>query len=211
MRFPDLQTIVMTVPAIVIAFSFHEFAHAITASWFGDDTAKRQGRVTLNPLSHLDPLGTLLLLLGGFGWARPVPVDVERLRPRIVGDIVVSLAGVITNFMLAVLFTILAALAYAGLFPWEAQMMGAVLERVAWINTIVVGFNLLPIPPLDGFRVVRYLLPAGSNELVMRLYQFGPFVLLLLFATDIVNLRPIYEFLWGAVNRAAVLILTPFL
>lgn len=207
----DLQTIVMNIPGVVIGFAFHEFAHAITAYWFGDSTAKQQGRITLNPASHLDPIGTILLLVGNFGWAKPVPVDVNRLRPRVLGDIVVSLAGVTMNFLLAILFTVLAMLAYGGVIPWESEMLGRVLEQTAWINTILVGFNLLPIPPLDGFRVAKYLLPSGSNELVMRLYQIGPFILMILFLTRIINLSPIYTFLMELVIRAAALVLTPFL
>lgn len=211
MAIPDLQTIVINIPGVVIGFAFHEFAHAITATWFGDSTAKNLGRVTLNPLSHLDPLGTLLLLLGGFGWAKPVPVDVDRLRPRVIGDIVVSLAGVTMNFLLAIFFGILAGFAYAGFIPWQSETLGLVLERTARINTILVGFNLLPIPPLDGFRVVRYLLPAGSNELVMRLYRIGPFLLLLLFWTDIIDLGPVYRFLWGTVEQAVIRVLSTLL
>lgn len=187
-----LLRIVMTLPGIIIGFAFHEFAHAITASWFGDDTAKRLGRVTLNPLSHLDPIGTLLLLFGTIGWAKPVPVDVERLRPRIVGDIVVSLAGIIMNFLLAVLFFILANLAGAGLLGWQEPALVQVLASVAWINTVMVGFNLLPIPPLDGFRVIRYAFPAGSNELIQILYRYGPILLMILVFSRVLDLQPFY-------------------
>lgn len=207
MQIPDLQTIVMSVPGVVIGFAFHEYAHALAATWFGDNTAREQGRLTLNPLSHLDPLGTILLLIGGFGWAKPVPVDVRRLRPRILGDIVVSLAGVIMNFLLAVLFLVLTIMAEKGMFGYRHEALTNTLFLVVWMNVFLVGFNLIPIPPLDGFRVIRYLLPAGSNELVIRLYQLGPFLLMLLFVTGIVNLNPVYR----AVYHAVAAVVTPII
>lgn len=202
---------VMTLPGIIIGFAFHEFAHAITASWFGDNTARRLGRVTLNPLVHLDPIGTLLLLFGSIGWAKPVPVDVDRLRPRILGDVVVSLAGIIMNFLLSVLFLILASLAYAGLLGWQEPALNQVLFSVAWINAVMVGFNLLPIPPLDGFRVAKYLLPAGSNELVLNLYRYGPILLMVLVFSRVIDLGPFYERIFDLVQSVASPILHLFL
>ncbi len=200
LNFPDLQTIIMMIPGVVIGFAFHEFAHAWVATWFGDDTPRRQGRVTLNPMAHLDPLGTLLLLIGGFGWAKPVQVNLDRVKPRVLGDIAISLAGVTMNFLLAVLFLFLTFMAEAGVLGFQHQILSETLYRVAWINTILVGFNLIPLPPLDGFRVAKYLLPAGSNELVFKLYQFGPYILILLFLTNIADrfLLPIYEALQAA-------------
>lgn len=200
----------MSLPGVLMGFTFHEFAHAITATWFGDDTPRAQGRVTLSPLAHLDLLGTLLLLIGGFGWARPVEVNVSRLRPRILGDIVVSLAGVIMNYLLACLFFVLAALSSRGmLFGIQNEVLTGTLLQTYWINLILVGFNLLPIPPLDGFRVVRYLIPPQYDRFVYSLYRYGTWILILLFMTGFGEriLGPIY----GGLEDSVIAIFRPIL
>ena len=207
MVLPSLQEIVMSVPGVVIGFAFHEFAHALVATWFGDDTPRRQGRLTLNPLAHLDPLGTLLLLVGGFGWAKPVMVDASRLRPRVLGDIAVSLAGVAMNFLLAVLFLLLYALADAGWLGWKHPVLAETLFITAWINIFLVGFNLLPVPPLDGFRVLVHAIPADAHRLALMLYRFGPIILLFLFATRLLDLTPVYN----QIFRAVVWVASPLL
>ena len=201
MHVPTLLEIVLMIPGVVIGFTFHEFAHAIVATWFGDDTPRLMGRTTLNPAVHLDPLGTVLLLLGGFGWAKPVQVNVNRLRPRVLADICVSLAGVTINFLLAVFFLLI------GIWLARNPMLGAyqnttidMLETTINVNVWMVGFNLLPIPPLDGFRVVRYLLPSHMDNVVNNLYRMGPFLLMLVFFTGLGDtlLGPVY----GAINAA---------
>ena len=207
MGFPDLQTLVMTIPGVIIGLAFHEFAHAWTATRFGDDTPRLQGRVTLNPLSHLDPIGTLLLFFAGFGWARPVLVNTAKLRPRVTGDIVVSLAGVIMNFLLAILFFVLATLADAGMLGFDHPVLTNTLVIAFRINVLLVALNLLPVPPLDGFHVAKYLIP--DPGLVQTLYRFGPFVLILLFLTDVAGrvIRPVMSFLFDVIR----LLTSPFL
>jgi len=202
---PSLQEIVMAVPGVVIGFAFHEFAHALVATWFGDDTPRLQGRLTLNPLAHLDPIGTVLLLLAGFGWAKPVMVNPNRLHPRVVGEIAVSLAGVTMNFLLAVLFLLLYTLADLGLLGWYHPVLSETFWIAMTMNIFLVGFNLLPLPPLDGFRVAVHLLPRGSERLIDNLYRFSPLVLTVLFVTDILDLSPVYN----AVYRAVVWVATP--
>lgn len=195
--------LVYRIPGVIIGFTIHEFGHAWTATWFGDDTAKHQGRVTLNPASHLDPLGTLLLLIGGFGWAKPVPVNVSRLRPRILGDIVVSLAGVTMNLLAAFLFYGLFRLANEGLlFGMQNDGLTKLLMHTYWMNLFLVGFNLLPIPPLDGFRVVRYLFPDSMSHVVEGLYRYGPMLLILFFLSGVGTrvLTPIYGTIHGLVD-----------
>jgi Zn-dependent protease len=209
-QFPSLQTIVMSIPGVVIGFTFHEFAHAWTATWFGDDTPRLQGRVSLNPGVHLDPLGVILLLIGGFGWAKPVNVNVNRLRPRVLGDIVVSLAGITMNFLLAILFSLLAGMSeYGLLFGYHNPVLTTTLETTAWINLLLVGFNLIPLPPLDGFHVLKYLFPRGMEGVVASLYRMGPIFLMVLFFTGIASrfLAPVYAGLDAAINWIVVPVL----
>lgn len=200
MAFPDLQTIVMSIPGVIIGFAFHEFAHAWTATWFGDDTPRLQGRVTLNPAAHLDPIGTLLLLIAGFGWAKPVQVNTSKLRPRVVGDIVVSLAGVTMNFLLAILFFCLAVLASYGKLGFDHPVLTQTLMLTAAMNVILVALNILPVPPLDGFHVIKYLVP--SQQLVYTLYRYGWVILMLLFFTGVADwiIQPVAEAVWGAIR-----------
>lgn len=200
MAFPDLQTLVMTIPGVIIGFAFHEFAHAWTATRFGDDTPRLQGRVTLNPLVHLDPIGTLLLLFAGFGWAKPVLVNTAKLQPRVMGDILVSLAGVIMNFLLALLFFVLASLAQYGKLGFSHPVLTQTLMTIVSINILLVAINLLPVPPLDGFHVLKYLIP--NPQLVHTLYRFGPLVLILLFLTNVASgiIGPAMNFLFDAVQ-----------
>ena len=194
--FQDPTLVFYMIPGVIIGFTIHEFGHAWTASLFGDDTAKLLGRVTLNPAAHLDPIGTILLLVGGFGWAKPVPVNVNRLQPRVLGDIVVSLAGVILNFIAALFFLSLALLAREGLlFGIESEGLTKLLFQTYWVNLILVGFNLIPLPPLDGFRVARHAFPASMEHLVEKAYQFGPWLLILFFMSGFGRrvLDPIYS------------------
>ncbi|HYF80128.1 MAG TPA: site-2 protease family protein [Symbiobacteriaceae bacterium] len=187
MALPDLQTIVMSLPGVLMGFTFHEFGHAYVATLFGDDTPRLQGRVTLSPTAHLDPIGTLLLLIGGFGWAKPVQVNTNRLRPRIWGDIAVSLAGVAMNFILAILFYLAAAIfikvANAG--GYQNEVLIDTLIYSGHINLWLIAFNILPLPPLDGFHVARYLFPPSMDHVVAALYRFGPMILIFLFFTDV--------------------------
>lgn len=191
-----IQEIILTIPAVLIAFSFHEFAHAWVATKFGDDTPRLQGRVTLDPRSHIDWLGFILIIIGGFGWARPVLVNTSKLRPRILGDILVSLAGVAMNFLLAILFGLLMIAAYR----FEAPFVATAMQYILVLNLWLVAFNVLPIPPLDGFHVIKYILPSSLQKYVPALYQYGPYVLLLLILTRQVGvlLGPIMTgVMWG--------------
>jgi Zn-dependent protease len=187
---------------LVVAVILHEVSHGLVASWFGDDTAKRAGRLTLNPLPHIDPFGSIILPAMGalaglpiFGYAKPVPVDPQRLRhPR--RDIVfVSLAGPATNFLLMAVAALVARAIYSsgGVVPGtiDQSTSNLLLEIVfyfALVNMLLGLFNLLPIPPLDGSALVERLLPAAW---LPRWYQFRPYgillLLLLVFFTGVVG------------------------
>lgn len=153
--------------AIVISFSFHEFAHAFVAYKLGDNTPYNMGRVTLNPLAHIDPMGAVLLLLLGFGWGKPVrfnPSNISRLKNRRLGCILVYVAGVTANFIIALIATILSSL-ILGICGLRITSSGALigleilLQCISEFSIALLAFNLIPIPPLDGFNIVQELLP----------------------------------------------------
>jgi Zn-dependent protease len=182
------------IPVLFFSIVVHEVAHAWQARREGDDTAEKLGRITLNPLPHVDPFGSvllpLLLYFGQapflFGWAKPVPVNPLNYRSMPWGDIRVSLAGIVSNLILATLFTLIAAaVAAAGPLPGGTPaQVGAVVSEAAFygvfINLILAFFNLIPIPPLDGSHVMYYLLPGRLAELYRRLARFGIVLVFLL-------------------------------
>ena len=140
--------------AITIAFTVHEFAHAFAADQLGDDTAKLMGRMTLNPLVHLDPLGTIFLLAFGFGWGKPVPINPNQLKNR-TDEIIVSLAGIFANLILAALFYLPIRFNLVD----TNSLITLILHFIVLINLYLAAFNILPIPPLDGSHVIDVFLP----------------------------------------------------
>ena len=167
---------------------FHEVAHGLVAYWLGDDTAKKQGRLSLNPIEHLDPMGTLCMVLFGFGWAKPVPVNPFRFKHRKAYMAITALAGPIANFLLGFVLLLISALGLS-LAP-EARVMGAVgnfFFQTAMLSIGLGVFNLIPIPPLDGSRVLQAFLP---DRLYYKMFnyqayfQLGLMVLLFLGALD---------------------------
>ena len=171
--------------AVLLLYSViaHEVAHGWCALLFGDETAKRRGRLTLNPLSHLDLLGTLMLFLVGFGWARPVPVNYANLRQTRLGVFCVALAGCAANVLIAV--------AAIGLqrSTWirAGSVLSAILPVVARINIILGAFNLIPLPPLDGSKLLMSVLPNGAQRALARLERYGFAILILLLFTGWLN------------------------
>jgi Zn-dependent protease len=175
----DPQFFIAFVVAVVIGITVHEFSHAAAATAQGDLTAKSQGRLTLNPASHLDPLGTIFLIVGGFGWGRPTPFDPQRLRSRRVGAALVGLAGPISNVVVA----FLAAIALRVTYPNDADLDGPgftskLLFALVQLNVVLAVFNLLPIPPLDGSRLLSIFLPPSRQNIIYFLDRFGIFLLL---------------------------------
>ncbi len=169
---------------LVIGITIHEASHAYSAYKLGDPTAKNLGRVTLNPLAHLDPMGTLMIvvtsLIGlGFGWGKPTPVNPNNLKPDPkTGNAIVSAAGPASNFVLA---TALVILTYAGVLPSGASTTeGALIEILIYTNVVLALFNVIPIPPLDGFSILLGLLPIGVARPLSGLYKYGSGLLLLL-------------------------------
>lgn len=158
---------------MVVAFTLHEFAHAFVADRLGDPTPRRMGRLTLNPAAHLHPIGSLMLLLVGFGWARPVPVNPLNLRgERHASMALVAAAGPLSNVGLALLAAIPLRLALAS-SAGPAALLQAFLAEFIYINLALAFFNVLPIPPLDGFKILLGGLPPRKAEGLQPMEQFG--------------------------------------
>jgi Zn-dependent protease len=213
----DLPTLISRIIILMIAFSFHEFAHAWVADYFGDDTPRYNGRLTLNPMSHLDPLGSLMLVFAGFGWAKPVPVNPYTLQRRSPAALMwVALAGPMSNFLLAILAAIPfrlglislqqaftdSYLAAEKIFPSLPQFL---IEFII-INLALMIFNLIPLAPLDGEKIADYFFPASWSDYLARIRPYGPMILLVLFiggpylGIDILGwiMRPAIQFLFSA-------------
>lgn len=197
-RFEDLPFVFI---ALVIGFSVHEWAHAWTAYRFGDPTAKQEGRLTLDPRKHLDVIGTLLIFLIGFGWARPVPVNRANFkRPRLMG-IAVSAAGPLSNLLIVFLALIVSALlAHAGFRPDASGVTLAVdrlLNITIYLNAILFVFNLIPLPPLDGWRIAEDVAPPALRLRMQQYAQWGTFIfLLIVFIPPLrkVTIQPLFVF-----------------
>jgi Zn-dependent protease len=165
--------------ALVVGITFHEFSHALVADGLGDHRPRALGRVSLNPLRHLDPLGSLFFLLAGFGWGKPVPVNAYALRTGRTGLTYVALAGPVANFAVAAAVAVIfRALQLAGLL--DAPFLREVVALIVYFNVALGLFNLIPIPPLDGYNVVLPLLPPRQSFIVQRYAQYGYIALLLL-------------------------------
>lgn len=156
----------------VVGIVLHEAAHAYSAYKLGDDTAYRAGRVTLNPASHLDVLGTLMLLMAGFGWGKPTPVMPSKLRGGVFGPVAVAFAGPLSNLI------IVAICAALFLLPaFQSGYLLIIVVAVAFVNALLFVFNLIPIPPLDGAKVIFPFLPRAFDGFVDFMNQYGPIIL----------------------------------
>jgi Zn-dependent protease len=173
----DPAFLVAALIALLVGLTFHEFSHARLADELGDRGPRALGRVSLNPLRHIDPIGGLMILIAGFGWAKPVPVNPYALRPGRRGMAIVAAAGPLANVAVAIGFAIVFR-------AMESIGVGGFLLEVVWfvviINVILALFNLLPIPPLDGYNVVLPFLDRRTAMTVSRYAPYGVFVLLLL-------------------------------
>jgi len=196
LNMPDLYQMALMVPAIVLGLTCHEFAHGWVADRLGDHTARYQGRLTLNPVAHVDVIGLIMLFIAGFGWAKPVPVNPYNLRgDRNQGMLLVSLAGPATNMLIAVLGAFV-----LGLGAWKLSLGEDIFRYIIYINIVLAIFNLLPIPPLDGSKILAGLWP-GSQQWLAYIENYGFIILLLLLLTGIIGrmlgliLVPIYNLL----------------
>lgn len=181
----DPATLIARIFVLIVAFTIHEFAHAGVATLFGDDTPRMNGRLTLNPISHLDPIGSLLLLVAGFGWAKPVPVNPYALQRRSSSALMwVSLAGPLSNFLMAAVAAIpfrlgLASL-YAGFSPSSSILpsFSMLMVQFIYINLLLMLFNLIPIAPLDGEKIAEYFFPPSWARVMDTIRPYGPVILM---------------------------------
>lgn len=184
--FINLREILYRVPAVLIALSIHEWAHAYAAYKLGDNTAMALGRMTINPLSHIDPFGLIMLVLFRFGWAKPVPINPRNFRNPRRDEILVSLAGVATNF-LAAFFTIGILIVFEDAI-YKNRVIAQMLQNFYFINLALMVFNLIPIPPLDGYRVFQNIFARSINYNFFRLAeQYGYIVLIGLLVSGILT------------------------
>jgi Zn-dependent protease len=200
---PNLSEIILLAPPILLALTFHEYAHGLVAYLLGDPTAQRAGRLTLNPISHLDPIGTIMLFIARIGWAKPVPVNPYNFQNPRRDIVLVSLAGPVANLVIAfavgLLFKVLVKYQiFMSLPEAVAKIIGFALS----INILLAIFNLLPIPPLDGSKILGGLLPPELEQEYRKFERYGPIVLLVLvfggylfnFSLLMMILSPFYSF-----------------
>jgi len=198
----DPLTFVLLAVPLLYSIIIHELAHGWVASLMGDPTAKLMGRLTLNPLKHLDPIGTAMLFIFGFGWAKPVPVNLGLIRNTRLGLIWVSSAGIIANLI----FAFLAILLMRVIAPSPPESLRLLLYYLAQINIMLASFNLIPIPPLDGSKILMGFLPERVGYWLSRLEPYGFFVIIGLLYLG--ALDPIIHFFRWAILSAIGLILT---
>jgi len=181
----------LILPAILIGLSFHEFAHAVAAYVLGDQTPKFQGRVTINPLAHIDPFGFLALIFIGFGWGKPVEVNPRYFKHMRRDGLIVDLAGVTLNLILAIVFAgafkLLVLFQPGFLLTYMGSVVVELIYNIVLINIVLMIFNLLPIPPLDGFGIITEVFDLRKKEFYYPLYQNGFMILLLLMMLNVTD------------------------
>lgn len=189
---------VLVFPILIFSLVIHEVSHGWAAYVMGDRTAMWLGRLTLNPLRHLDPFGTIALLFFGFGWAKPVPVNYLNLRDFRKGIFLVSIAGVAANF----LFAFIAVLVNRLTVSYNIELLYSALSIIAYINILLAAFNIIPIPPLDGSKILISFLPNEYRYYMERIEPYGMFIILALLFMGILNpvIRFVQSLIIGIIN-----------
>ncbi len=203
-----LLGLVLTIPGVLIAITFHEFAHAFAADKLGDDTPRMQGRLTLNPLHHLDPIGSILLLTAGFGWGKPVQINPRNFDRKIsmtAGEAIVSFAGPLTNFILAFLFLIILYVINVTRIITNVEVLyilNLVLQYTVVINIGLGIFNLIPLPPLDGSKILNHFLPYNARQWFMNNQMIFYMIFMIIWITNLssVILNPLFSATFDGMN-----------
>ena len=200
----SLLSLVLTLPAVIIAMTFHEYAHAFAADKLGDDTPRSQGRLTLNPLRHIEPIGFFLLLFAGFGWGRPVEINTSRFNSKFnksQGEAIVAFAGPFINIILAIISAFVLGLLIKfrileNLKMQYAEIIILFLMQLLYINLGLGIFNLIPLPPLDGEKIFKNVIPYRLKEWLDRYYYTLYVVFMILWFTGLLEIvvRPVINF-----------------
>ncbi len=189
----SLLDLVMSIPGVLIAITFHEYAHAFAADKLGDDTPRMQGRLSLNPLSHLDPFGVIMLIFAHFGWGKPVEINPNNFTRKIsarTGEAIVAVAGPLMNFILALIFAIVFYL-FIGFAPVFSQysttgkVISDIIQSIITINVGLGVFNLIPLPPLDGSKILMGFLPYNAKRWFENHIQLFYIIFLIIWITPI--------------------------
>jgi Zn-dependent protease len=184
-----VTNILLSVVPALLVITFHELSHGLVALMLGDTTAKDAGRLTLNPIRHIDPMGLLMLVIFRFGWAKPVPVDMRRFKNPKQGMALTALAGPVSNFLLACLMLFLYGILYKAL--WNAGSAGVYALQMIYLSayiSLALGiFNLIPVPPLDGSKVLFAFIPDSAYMKLMRYERYGMLILLALIAIGVLG------------------------
>ncbi len=190
--------ILISIPGLLIAIVCHELAHGYMAYFLGDTTAKDEGRLSLNPVNHIDPVGLLAMLVFRFGWAKPVPINFMKFKNRKRDTFLVSIAGVVTNFILAFVSALI--LVHV---PIRNEIVYQMVLITMWYNIMLGVFNLLPFPPLDGSKVVASFLPTKLEFLFYKYERYFYFVLIFLIMTNVTDriIGPIIDFILNLIIR----------
>lgn len=198
-------------PGIFIAISFHEFSHALAAYFLGDRTAKNMGRLTLDPRAHIDIVGFLALLIAGFGWAKPVPINPLNFKNRRLGTILVSIAGPIMNLLLAFITMIIMFFVFE-IFQSTSETAYNIIEGIFIMNAILCVFNLIPIPPLDGSKILASILPGYLEDKMYELERYSSIILIILIFSNVLDkiLTPMVTFLINNIQAVVVFFLSLF-
>ncbi|MBR3324954.1 MAG: site-2 protease family protein [Clostridia bacterium] len=205
----------MSIPGLLIAITFHEFAHAWVADKLGDDTPRNQGRLSLNPLAHLDPFGAILMLFAGFGWGKPVTINPSNFNRKVSikkGNALVSLAGPAMNFILALLFSVIFGLIYKFADGFILSSVGKVvmiaLQYTIFMNVGLGVFNLIPLPPLDGAKILLGVLPDNAVRWYKLHESFLYIVFLVIWITPIASymIAPIISFIDAKLLQLIIMI-----
>lgn len=192
----DWLSLLLTLPAVIIAITFHEFAHAWMADKLGDTTPRYQGRLTLNPLAHLDPIGSILLIFAHVGWGKPVQINPNNFtsnKSRSACEALVSLAGPAMNFIIAIILTLVSMLLSAlapqtFLYSYAGNLIGILIYMTITVNIGLGVFNLIPLPPLDGEKIFRHLLPYRVQEWLTNNYATLYYVFMILWIFGILEI-----------------------
>lgn len=206
-----ILNLLLTIPGVLIALTFHEFAHAWAANKLGDDTPRTQGRLNLNPLSHIDPMGFAFLIVAGFGWGKPVQIDPRNFNGKYSlskAEAIVSAAGPIMNFILAFVFLIIYYLLFSvtnALSGLSTQWQLIIYQLVLYTISINIGlgvFNLIPLPPLDGSKILMHFLPYNAKQWFYNNQQIFYIVFLIIFVTGLssIILTPIFSSVFSGMN-----------